>query len=770
MGSSAAGERGRRGALILALVAVVAVGGCRRAPVATGLHITALWSDVAVDQLEFTIANDKGEPLVDRQRRPPRPRALTSGTDVVIYFADSLAGTEVTCEVQALFEDRVVASAKLSPKLVGKTVVDAEAHLTAGLGSKVDGAPCADAGECESHVCVDKVCCQTQCTGACRSCAVPGKQGTCALVPEGVKHPDCADQGPETCGFDGTCDGLGACRLHPAGTRCASGTCMGNSVVAAGGCDGKGNCVMGPALTCAPFGCDPSGQAPHCFATCTTPAQCVPGRDCIDNSCGKKLPGATCTDGPECVSGFCVDGVCCDSKCDGPCLSCGQVGSPGVCRPVPSGVKDPRGLCADQGAASCGTSGSCDDAGGCAKYASGTICKPPSCMSATVELTASRCDGMGACVGGGQLACQPYACSASTGACNASCSRTEDCVPGIECMLSQQSCGKKGLGQPCLTGSDCASTFCVDKVCCQDSCQGPCRSCSLGAVPGTCTLALPGAPDPRGACKDMGKSSCGTDGACNGNGACRRYPPGTQCALGTCNTATNARTLPSVCDSRGLCVAGGPVSCAPYRCNGAACFAGCGSDADCVAPNTCLAGACGQRGNGSACAKTADCMPPLTCIGSTCQLAPLGYACTSDGQCGSGQCAEGVCCEVDSCGTCRSCKVSGFLGLCHQLAAGATSPACMASGASTCGHDGTCDGAGNCRFYPAGTQCAAATCSAQNRVKARTCDGNGTCLNNGSTDCSPYLCDPATSDCFRSCNTDAQCCCGGHCRGNSSCM
>ena len=436
----------------------------------------------------------------------------------------------------------------------------------------MDGATCDDAGECESRFCVDGVCCRTDCGGACRSCAVPGKQGTCTLVPEGVKHRDCADQGAETCGFDGTCDGLGTCRRHPAGTLCAAGTCMGNSVTAAGACDGMGSCVMGPVLTCAPFGCDPSGPAAHCFHL-HQPRPVRAGAQCVNNSCGKKLPGAMCVEGGECASGFCIDGVCCESKCDGPCVSCALVGSPGVCRPVAPGVKDPRRVCADQGVASCGTSGSCDGTGGCARYAAGTVCKPPSCMG-IVETTPGRCDGTGKCLEGGPLTCNPFACSASTGVCLGTCSRNEDCAPGMVCQLAERSCGKKGLGQPCQTGTECGSTFCVDKVCCQNSCQGPCRSCALGSSPGTCDLTLPGAPDPRGACKDMGKSSCGTDGTCNGNGACRRYPPATQCAAGTCNPVTNVRTLPSVCDANGACLPGAPAPCSPYRCNGSACFAG----------------------------------------------------------------------------------------------------------------------------------------------------------------------------------------------------
>ena len=770
MGSSATGLRGRHGALLLVSMAAAALGGCRRGPVeVTGLRIKALWKDVSVDQLEFTVTNDKGDLLVDQKRLPAQPRALASGADAVIYFADSLGGTDVSCDVHALLMDRVVASAKLKTRLVRRSLVEAQAQLAPELRAKMDGSPCTSAAECESNLCVDKVCCESDCGGTCHSCAVPGKQGTCALVPEGVKDLDCADQGAQTCGFDGTCDGLGACRLYPVGTSCAPGMCNGNSVTAAGACDGGGKCMMGPVRTCAPFGCDPSGPAPHCFQSCTGPAQCVPGRECLNNSCGKKLPGASCTDAVECASNFCVDGVCCETQCDGACLTCAQLDAPGVCRPVASGVKDPRGACVPQDSATCGDSGSCDGVGGCAKYAAGTVCKASICKSAAVEVTASRCDGMGKCIDGGDLACQPYACSMTTGSCNASCTRTEDCAAGIVCMLAQSSCGKKGLGQPCVSPSDCASNYCVDKVCCQDGCQGPCRSCSLGAIPGVCTLALAGAPDPRGACKDMGKSSCGTDGTCNGNGACRRYPAGTTCAPGTCNPSTNARTLPALCDTKGACVTGAPVPCSPYRCNGQVCFAGCGDDTACLSPNTCLAGACGQRGSGSPCAKSADCAPPLTCIGSTCQLASLGATCTSGAECSSNHCTDGVCCELASCGTCRSCKVPGSLGLCHQLPAGAVSAACVVAPVSTCGHDGTCDGAGNCRFYLAGTQCAAASCNGKDRINRRNCDGNGTCVDTGTTDCTPFTCNPAVNDCFRSCTSDMQCCCGNRCKGNNSC-
>ncbi len=45
--------------------------------------------------------------------------------------------------------------------------------------------------------------------------------------------------------------------------------------------------------------------------------------------------GDPCSDHVECQSGFCADGVCCESACDGSCdLTCNDGISPGVCQPV----------------------------------------------------------------------------------------------------------------------------------------------------------------------------------------------------------------------------------------------------------------------------------------------------------------------------------------------------------------------------------------------------------------------------------------------------
>ena len=70
-----------------------------------------------------------------------------------------------------------------------------------------------------------------------------------------------------------------------------------------------------------------------------------------------RLPGAFCKAGSECMSGYCTDGVCCNSKCSLFCRACIQTdyGSDGVCSYVSDG-KDPRGECPGS---------SCDGKGNC---------------------------------------------------------------------------------------------------------------------------------------------------------------------------------------------------------------------------------------------------------------------------------------------------------------------------------------------------------------------------------------------------------------------
>ena len=77
--------------------------------------------------------------------------------------------------------------------------------------------------------------------------------------------------------------------------------------------------------------------------------------------------------GDQCMSGHCVDGVCCDTGCDSLCESCqNETGiQSGTCSPLLLGPT--RGKCR-QPRSSCGTVSYCDGAGACSLYSKSTVC------------------------------------------------------------------------------------------------------------------------------------------------------------------------------------------------------------------------------------------------------------------------------------------------------------------------------------------------------------------------------------------------------------
>ncbi|HEY0713491.1 MAG TPA: hypothetical protein VGF45_12510, partial [Polyangia bacterium] len=289
---------------------------------------------------------------------------------------------------------------------------------------KTNGQACACGEECSSGTCAQGVCCATKCDGVCQACNNPGSPGVCGPVPAGqapAVASQCKTDDITTCGFDGKCDGAGACRKYPEGTMCAPGRCNGSAVVDAKICN-AGACIVGPPTACSPYGCDSANG--RCFSSCTTGAQCD-NRECTGGSCGKKPLGAVCGNAGECASGFCADGVCCNLACSGPCVSCNQVGSMGECNAVAAGNADPHGGCKMEAKETCGTNGLCNGLGGCAKYGAGTECRAGTCTSGS-EIPVATCDGEGTCQTPMPIPCAPFQCG--TGACRATCNSNADCV------------------------------------------------------------------------------------------------------------------------------------------------------------------------------------------------------------------------------------------------------------------------------------------------------------------------------------------------------
>ena len=188
---------------------------------------------------------------------------------------------------------------------------------------------------------------------------------------------------------------------------------------------------------------------------------------------------------------------------------------------------------------------------------------------------------------------------ASRGACLNSCSSSSTCAPGQSCVGG--SCGPRGNGQDCTDGSACASGHCVDGVCCESACTGRCTFCATPESRGRCVQVGAGARDPRAVrgetdptriCVDQDASSCGTNGRCDGQGGCQRYPDNTVCGQPRCNGSSNSETEAGRCDD-GVCRDGAEQVCAPFRgCSGNRCRDTCSNDSQCTNGNVCLDGDC----------------------------------------------------------------------------------------------------------------------------------------------------------------------------------
>lgn len=537
-----------------------------------------------------------------------------------------------------------------------------------------------------------------------------------------------------------------------------------------GGCTSDAECPNG--LLCTDSVCCTSKTCNTC-ETCngTNPGVCTPvvnqtdsdsctGTNTCDSSgtCKSNI-GTTCSAASQCASGFCVDGVCCDSACTGTCVACKdtmkeELSRNGLCGAALHGT-DVRNQCSSTAASTCGLDGMCDGKGGCRLYTKGTICS--SAISCPTDGTATPqvCDGLGSC--GPQAPstnCGGYKCTTNVG-CGTTCTTDNDCATNYRCDGTGKCTTKSnfGIGNACVNGFDCASGFCVDGVCCDTACNGTCVSCKNtlkadSSVNGTCGPSLAGT-DPRNQCDTTDKSTCGTEGMCDGKGACRLYAKGTACGAGVvCPTENSATGV--VCDGLGVCGNSAEV----VNCNGFKCVTdeGCGNS--CTADKDCV--------TNYRCDEQSKCVEKLNLA--------QGAACTKSVDCASGSCVDGVCCDTACNGLCLSCtaalKADGSKdGTCGPTRLGSDPKnQCEDSPVATCGQDGFCDGAGACHKYASGTACGAdTTCLTASTVTGQICDGLGSCTKRtDGVDCKGFVCSPGAG-CLVTCTNDAECVTGFYC-------
>jgi hypothetical protein len=186
-------------------------------------------------------------------------------------------------------------------------------------GDAACGSPsldCIDTGqgcECEQRSC-------------CRCDAVPGTDSQACNLPcedAVIDRQKCAAMCFEAVMSGATCNLTVLLDKH-----CGDGSCVAQGCCAATITTGDDS---------PPFNICAESDA----ATCAIPGGTfIPGGHCAGGVTGTCVPdksnGSVCTDASECASGFCADGVCCNTACDGADEECDLPGQSGTCSGPPA--------------------------------------------------------------------------------------------------------------------------------------------------------------------------------------------------------------------------------------------------------------------------------------------------------------------------------------------------------------------------------------------------------------------------------------------------
>jgi hypothetical protein len=308
--------------------------------------------------------------------------------------------------------------------------------------------------------------------------------------------------------------------------------------------------------------------------------------------------GSTCSQNQECASGYCVDGVCCNSACD--------VGSTGGCAAciVAKGSAE-NGTCKIVGNGS-----QCNDGNACT---SADICRGGTCTGSPLTCKPpDQCHEAGTCNPATGICSYPArpngtSCSDDNACTLADTCREGNCTAGspVTCKASDQchdvgDCNKatgicsnpaKPNGASCNDGNACTRT---------DTCQG--GTCN-GANPVTCTAS--------DQCHDVGTcnpatGSCSNpakpDGVyCSDNNTCTRTDT---CQAGVCRSGAVATEVcnraDDNCDGKVDNIT--PLSCSPRECRAGKTYCttsggdACSYTANSLSKTRCSIGSCDGKG------------------------------------------------------------------------------------------------------------------------------------------------------------------------------
>ncbi|MGZ3450363.1 MAG: Kelch repeat-containing protein [Polyangiales bacterium] len=171
------------------------------------------------------------------------------------------------------------------------------------------GVACAANSQCSSGFCADSVCCDRGCNAECEACAEPTSVGTCIPIKGAPRsgRPSCNGTDPACAG---SCDGIhpATCAYPSVGTSCGSGCVDGKLAV----CDNTGTCLP-PAGCPSNFACD---GATKCKTSCTENPDCASGFICSGAKCVPAPKGTCSADGESTTA---TDGTvtqCAPYRCD----------------------------------------------------------------------------------------------------------------------------------------------------------------------------------------------------------------------------------------------------------------------------------------------------------------------------------------------------------------------------------------------------------------------------------------------------------------------
>ncbi len=299
-----------------------------------------------------------------------------------------------------------------------------------------NGEACVLNGDCASLNCVEGVCCDGTCSEVCRSCLAArktaGPNGECGDVAPGTDPRDsCADDGASSCLQNGLCGESAKCANYAVGDECSDAACpTPTSQDPPDSCSVLGVCSVTAGSACLKgYGC----VAGACQTSCATDQDCdlAGGHVCLEQAC--RLPaGTTCIDPADCATGFCADGVCCVAACEGQCESCSEPKHVGECLVVEGEPRGDRKACTDLGEAACAASCDGEHADEC-QFVPATVGCGASCEKDQVVL--STCDGQGRCEARSPKKCAPYVCGEDT--CLSDCVTGRDCASGYQCAAGQ---------------------------------------------------------------------------------------------------------------------------------------------------------------------------------------------------------------------------------------------------------------------------------------------------------------------------------------------